>query len=307
MIVYLKNGAEKAAAPAKAEAKGEKKPAAAKPKAVIAKTAPKKAQKAADVQKALLAKKNVQKGKKTMRQKKIRTSTTFRRPKTHRTPKSPLYPRRSVPRRPRLDQFAVLKHPLTTESAMKKIEDHNTLVFIVDIRAGKRKILDSVKKMYDIKAVSVRTAITYVLFSLPFLLLFYYIICNPPLNITKHVPFFISSPVFMRVAHIFGSLFSFISSSPLHYCLLMILLVLLPKRRLSFASTQTSMLSMLPTESVSFKLAVVSMKQTKNKKKDTLCLGGLVFPLKLRYNFFTFSHYLRSYLYEFVLNVQHIP
>lgn len=197
MIVYLKNGAEKAAAPAKAEAKGEKKPAAAKPKAVIAKTAPKKAQKAADVQKALLAKKNVQKGKKTMRQKKIRTSTTFRRPKTHRTPKSPLYPRRSVPRRPRLDQFAVLKHPLTTESAMKKIEDHNTLVFIVDIRAGKRKILDSVKKMYDIKAVSVRTAITYVLFSLPFLLLFYYIICNPPLNITKHVPFFISSPVFI--------------------------------------------------------------------------------------------------------------
>jgi large subunit ribosomal protein L23Ae len=159
VIVYLKNGAEKAAAPAKAEAKGEKKPAA-KPKAIIAKTAPKKAQKAADVQKALLAKKNVQKGKKTLRHKKIRTSTTFRRPKTHRTPKSPLYPRRSVPRRPRLDQFAVLKHPLTTESAMKKIEDHNTLVFIVDIRAGKRKILDSVRKMYDIKAVSVRTLIT---------------------------------------------------------------------------------------------------------------------------------------------------
>jgi len=152
---------EKAAAPAKVEAKGEKKPAAAaKPKAVIAKTAPKKAQKAADVQKALVAKKNVQKGKKILRQKKIRTSTTFRRPKTHRTPKSPLYPRRSVPRRPRLDQFAVLKHPLTTESAMKKIEDHNTLVFIVDIRAGKKKILDSVKKMYDIKAVSVRTLIT---------------------------------------------------------------------------------------------------------------------------------------------------
>jgi large subunit ribosomal protein L23Ae len=138
---------------------------------VIARTAPKKVQKAADVQKALLAKKNVQKGKKTLRHKKIRTSTTFRRPKTHQTPKSPLYPRRSVPRRPRLDQFAVLKHPLTTESAMKKIEDHNTLVFIVDIRAGKRKILDSVKKMYDIKAVSVRTAITYVpgLFLSPFL------------------------------------------------------------------------------------------------------------------------------------------
>jgi|AntAceMinimDraft_5_1070358.scaffolds.fasta_scaffold02873_6 hypothetical protein len=28
----------------------------------------------------------------------------------------------------------ILKYPLTTESAMKKIEDNNTLVFIVDAR-----------------------------------------------------------------------------------------------------------------------------------------------------------------------------
>lgn len=33
--------------------------------------------------------------------------------------------------RPRLQ---VIKYPLTTESAMKKIEDNNTLVFIVDPR-----------------------------------------------------------------------------------------------------------------------------------------------------------------------------
>lgn len=31
----------------------------------------------------------------------------------------------------KLDQYAVLKCPLTTESAMKKIEDNNTLVFLV--------------------------------------------------------------------------------------------------------------------------------------------------------------------------------
>jgi len=30
-----------------------------------------------------------------------------------------------------LDKYAVLKCPLTTESAMKKIEDNNTLVFLV--------------------------------------------------------------------------------------------------------------------------------------------------------------------------------
>jgi hypothetical protein len=40
---------------------------------------------------------------------------------------------------PRLDEYSVLKFPLTTESAMKKIEDNNTLVFIVDTRANKRQ------------------------------------------------------------------------------------------------------------------------------------------------------------------------
>jgi large subunit ribosomal protein L23Ae len=36
------------------------------------------------------------------------------------------------------DKFAIIKHPLATESAMKKIEDHNTLLFVVDIRANKK-------------------------------------------------------------------------------------------------------------------------------------------------------------------------
>ncbi len=37
-------------------------------------------------------------------------------------------PLRSTPSLQKLDQYAVLKYPLTTESAMKKIEDNNTLV-----------------------------------------------------------------------------------------------------------------------------------------------------------------------------------
>ncbi|MBA0752784.1 hypothetical protein Gogos_001587, partial [Gossypium gossypioides] len=43
---------------------------------------------------------------------------------------------------------------------MKKIEDNNTLVFIVDICADKKKIKDAVKKMYDIQAKKVNTLIT---------------------------------------------------------------------------------------------------------------------------------------------------
>lgn len=49
--------------------------------------------------------------------------------------------------------------PVNTESAMKKIEEHNTLVFIVDIKANKRQIKDAVKKLYDVQAAKINTLI----------------------------------------------------------------------------------------------------------------------------------------------------
>ncbi|OBS59533.1 hypothetical protein A6R68_09342 [Neotoma lepida] len=49
--------------------------------------------------------------------------------------------------------------PLTTESAMKKIEDNNTLVFIVDVNANKHQIKQAVKKLYDIDVAQVNTLI----------------------------------------------------------------------------------------------------------------------------------------------------
>jgi len=90
---------------------------------------------------------------------KIRTSVHFRRPKTLRLPRNPLYQRKSLARRPRLDKYSVLKFPLCTESAMKQIEDNNTLTFIVDLRATKKHIVDAIKKMYDVKCVRVNTLI----------------------------------------------------------------------------------------------------------------------------------------------------
>ena len=42
---------------------------------------------------------------------------------------------------------------------MKKIEDHNTLVFIVDTRANKRQIKTAVNGMYDIECAKVNTLI----------------------------------------------------------------------------------------------------------------------------------------------------
>ncbi|CAF3360676.1 unnamed protein product [Rotaria socialis] len=108
---------------------------------------------------ALKAKQRVVRGNQLTRKRKIHTKPTFRRPFTLRLQRQPKYPRRSVPKRNRLDHFAIIKYPLTTESAMKKIEDNNTLVFIVNIRANKPLIKQAVKKMYDVDAEKVNTLI----------------------------------------------------------------------------------------------------------------------------------------------------
>lgn len=47
------------------------------------------------------------------------------------------------------DNSKVVKKPLTTESAMKKIEDHNTLVFLIDPRANKTQIKAAVSKVRE--------------------------------------------------------------------------------------------------------------------------------------------------------------
>jgi large subunit ribosomal protein L23Ae len=92
---------------------------------------------------------------------KVRLSTTFHRPKTLQLSRSPKYPRKSVPHQPRLDEHKVIIHPLNTESAMKKIEENNTLVFIVDIKANKRQIKEALKKLYDIDTVKINTLVRY--------------------------------------------------------------------------------------------------------------------------------------------------
>ena len=42
---------------------------------------------------------------------------------------------------------------------MKKIEDNNTLVFIVDVKANKHQIKQALKKLYDIDVAKVNTSI----------------------------------------------------------------------------------------------------------------------------------------------------
>lgn len=119
------------------------------------------AAKPADV-KAKAAKKAALKGVNSTSIRKVRTSVSFHRPKTLALARAPRYPRKSVPHLPRMDQYRTIQYPLNTETAMKKIEDNNTLVFIVDLKSNKRQIKEAVKKLYDVEALKIRTLIRYV-------------------------------------------------------------------------------------------------------------------------------------------------
>ncbi|KAH0505673.1 60S ribosomal protein L23a [Microtus ochrogaster] len=109
--------------------------------------------------KALKAKKAVLKGVHSHKKKKICTLSTFRRPKTLRLRRQPEYPWKSAPRRNKLDHYAIIKFPLTTESAIKKIEDNIFFFFFVYVKANKHQIKQAVKKLYDIDVAKVNTLI----------------------------------------------------------------------------------------------------------------------------------------------------
>jgi len=115
--------------------------------------------KATAIVKAKKVQTKVIKGPFGTRTRKVRTSVTFRRPKTLSQPRQPKYPRKSVPTRNRMDAYNIIKYPLTTEAAMKKIEDNNTLVFLTHLRANKNHVRAAVRKLYDIKVAKVNLLI----------------------------------------------------------------------------------------------------------------------------------------------------
>ncbi|KAG0170256.1 60S ribosomal protein L25 [Apophysomyces sp. BC1034] len=115
--------------------------------------------KAAAPKKALAAKKAALKGVHGKAVRKIRTSTTFHIPKTLKLARKPKFARKSIPHANRMDQYRVVRNPLNTETSMKKIEEHNTLTFIVDVKANKRQIKDAIKRLYDVEAAKINTLI----------------------------------------------------------------------------------------------------------------------------------------------------
>ncbi len=93
----------------------------------------------------------MKKGTHAIRKHKVWTKTTFRRPATLAQDRKPKYARKSVKKEQTWDKYAIIKYPLSTESAIKTIEDNNTLVFIVDRRANKPMIKKACQELYGIK------------------------------------------------------------------------------------------------------------------------------------------------------------
>ena len=66
--------------------------------------------------------------------KKVRTIPRFRRPKTLKTPKKIVVIPKEIQKRNKFDDFRILKTPITSEAALKKVEMHNTVVFTCDVK-----------------------------------------------------------------------------------------------------------------------------------------------------------------------------
>ncbi|ELW48717.1 60S ribosomal protein L23a [Tupaia chinensis] len=76
----------------------------------------------------------------------------------------PKYPQKSALRRNQLDHYTIIRLSLTTEGAVKKTEDNNTLVIVFTcVHCGcqgqKHQIKQAVKKLYDMDVAKVNTLI----------------------------------------------------------------------------------------------------------------------------------------------------
>lgn len=59
-----------------------------------------------------------------------------------------------------MDVWSIIQYPLATESAMKKIEDQNTMVFICHPKATKVHIRAATKKLLNVEVEKVNTLVT---------------------------------------------------------------------------------------------------------------------------------------------------
>jgi len=59
-----------------------------------------------------------------------------------------------------MDPYTILKHPLSTEKAVRLMEAENKLIFVVLRTSTKKQIKEAIEKAFNVKVLSVNTLIT---------------------------------------------------------------------------------------------------------------------------------------------------
>ncbi|KAA0148172.1 hypothetical protein FNF27_03172 [Cafeteria roenbergensis] len=91
---------------------------------------------------------------------KVHNKPHFYKPKTLKLSRRPRY-ERALPASgvALLDKFSIIRAPLASDAAMQKIESHNTLVFLCDVRANKTQIKKAVTERWGVAVEKVNTLI----------------------------------------------------------------------------------------------------------------------------------------------------
>ncbi|MDP4012759.1 MAG: 50S ribosomal protein L23 [Candidatus Nanoarchaeia archaeon] len=58
-----------------------------------------------------------------------------------------------------MDAYQIIKHPISTEKAVRLMESENKLIFIVDRRSSKIEIKQALEEIFKIKAEKINTLI----------------------------------------------------------------------------------------------------------------------------------------------------
>ena len=89
-----------------------------------------------------------------------RTSMKFRLPKTKKLQRNKKYQKNLINPINLKGYSKLFKHPITTESSMKKIQTSNTIILIFDSRAHKKNIKFLMEKIYKTNVIKINTLIT---------------------------------------------------------------------------------------------------------------------------------------------------
>lgn len=90
----------------------------------------------------------------------VRTNVHFHRPRTETQRKAPAYARSPLSKLDWKNPANVLRYPVKTDANMTQIENSNTIVFVVDLRANKPMIKKAFSEVFNVKVARVNTLIT---------------------------------------------------------------------------------------------------------------------------------------------------